>query len=361
MADELWKEKEKAFIAACEQLGLPVKVEYAPFQNNVPNAQMDGGKPKGLTIHETGNFTIGARAMSQRNWVANQHGGGPPNLASFTMSVDDGQCVLICRLNYRNYHAGRDVGNSTHGAIEICVNKDRDADKTNDNAAKAAAAYLFIWDLPMSVVVQHNYWYGKDCPFLLRRHGWGTLLLDMEKYLNELNGGGGVDEFLVRKFPLTGHIVYGEFKKFYEANGDVEAFGFPITDTTQELISGEVYPYVQWFERARMEWHEAEKKVMLGLVGTELLKAKQRDPQSDMEVAERFVTFYKKSGGVPILGKPIEDERVEELGGKFYQVQYFERARLEFDMQTEVITRGRVGAEAREAIVASVANAPAAV
>src|SRR6185503_9717962 len=153
----------------------------APFQDNVPDQEMTGGKPKGLTIHETANFSVGARAMSQRNWVVNSHGGGSPNLASFTMSVDDGQVVVICRLNYRNNHAGVALGNRTHGSMEICVNQDRDAFKTNDNAAKAAAAYLHIWDLSTKpdVLVQHNIWYGKDCPLLLRRRGWGKLVMDI--------------------------------------------------------------------------------------------------------------------------------------------------------------------------------------
>ncbi|HKP53815.1 MAG TPA: N-acetylmuramoyl-L-alanine amidase [Chloroflexia bacterium] len=361
MADEVSEQKEKEFKAACKKLGLPVTVSYAPFQDNVPDVEMTGGKPKGLTIHETGNFNAKARAMSQRNYVANNHGGGPKILASFTMSVDDGQVVLICRLNFRNNHAGKALGNATHGSIEICVNVDRDADKTNDNAAKAAAAYLFIWGLDRSVVVQHNIWYGKDCPMLLRRHGWGDLLMSIDKHLATLKDEKGPEKPAVRQFPQTGHVLYGEFKTYFEGNGDVEAFGFPITDTTQENISGTVYPYVQWFERARMEWHEDVKKVLLGRVGAELVAAKGRPVDPAATVADRFAKYYEKNGGVEIFGLPLEGERLEELSGQFYHIQYFERARLEADVNTGNITRGRVGAEAREAIIESVPDSPAAV
>jgi hypothetical protein len=356
---EVWKQKEEEFIDACGKLGLHVKVSYAPFQDNVPDVEMTGGKPKGLTIHETANFNIGARATSQRNYVVNQHGG--KDLASFTMSVDDGQVVLICRLNYRNNHAGRALGNATHGSIEICVNKDRDAVKTNDNAAKAAAAFLHIWELPVSSVVQHNIWYGKDCPFLLRRFGWGDLVTSIDNYRLTLVGDTVPPPETVRQFPLTGHVLYGEFLKYFEAQGDVPAFGFPITDTTQELIDGTVYPYVQWFERARMEWHPEENKVLLGLVGKELLLAKGRKVQSDVTTSDVFEKFYDKEGGLEVFGLPIEEERLETINDKFYKVQYFERARLEWDVQTEVITRGRVAAEARDALVSSVPDAPASV
>ena len=79
-----------------------------------------------------------------------------------------------------------------------------------------------------------------------------------------------------------------------------------------------------------------------------------------MTISPLFASYYKKQGGLELLGLAIEDERLESLDGKLYKVQYFERARLEWDLQSEAITRGRVGAEARDVLVASVPDAPAA-
>ncbi len=101
-------------------------------------------------------------------------------------------------------------------------------------------------------------------------------------------------------------------------------------------------PYVQWFERARMEWHSLENKVELGNVGEELLEAKRRPVDPEIPVAPRFTEFYAMPGVKEMLGAPIEEERLESFGESFYHVQYFQRGRLEWDLQTEVITRGRV-------------------
>jgi hypothetical protein len=114
------------------------------------------------------------------------------------------------------------------------------------------------------------------------------------------------------------------------------------------MIGGIVYPYVQWFERARMEWHPQPtlNRVLLGLVGVEALVAKGRQPQPNVAISPLFAAFHAANGGVPILGNPIEPQVAETINGTNLQVQYFERARLESNPQTGAITRGLVGAEA---------------
>jgi hypothetical protein len=76
-------------------------------------------------------------------------------------------------------------------------------------------------------------------------------------------------------FPQTRHTVSGAFKQFFEANGGVAIFGYPIS---QEYIGiseqdGQAYT-MQMFERARFEYHPelADKggnAVLLGLLGSE--------------------------------------------------------------------------------------------
>jgi len=280
---ESWKTKEGEFIEACGKLGLAVEVAYSPFQDNVPSVEMTGGKPKGLTQHETGNFGVGADARAQRNWVAVHHGGGSPNLASFTMSTDDKRCVLICRLNYRNYHAGKPLGNSTHGSNELCVNADGNWSKAKDNAAKANAAYLYIFDLSANDLVQHNVWYGKDCPYKLRHEGsWQAFVQKVAGYLRQLKGEGAPPpepppsgkERETEYFPQTGHSVGGAIARYFWQGGGVAEFGFPKTQEIgdQVLQDGQKYT-VQIFQRALLHWNPRDGSVGEGLIGDMYLDA----------------------------------------------------------------------------------------
>ena len=72
-----------------------------------------------------------------------------------------------------------------------------------------------------------------------------------------------------RYFRETQHSIGGGFRDFWEARGGPAIFGFPITD---ELIENGFT--VQYFERARIEWHgelPADHRVTLGLLGDEAL------------------------------------------------------------------------------------------
>lgn len=51
-------------------------------------------------------------------------------------------------------------------------------------------------------------------------------------------------------FPQTGHSIASPFLKYWQTHGSVEALGYPISE--QSLEGG---LKVQWFERARLEYH----------------------------------------------------------------------------------------------------------
>ncbi len=76
-----------------------------------------------------------------------------------------------------------------------------------------------------------------------------------------------------RYYPQTGHALSFAFLNYYEAQGGEEVFGYPITEPFLEkgLI-------VQYFQRARMEWHPDKKRVQLGLLGEEYFEARGLDP-----------------------------------------------------------------------------------
>ena len=75
-------------------------------------------------------------------------------------------------------------------------------------------------------------------------------------------------------FPETGHNVDARFLSYWQFNGGLEQFGFPLTEPfEQQLEDGNTYT-VQYFERARFEWHPenaAPYDVLLGQFGRQIL------------------------------------------------------------------------------------------
>jgi hypothetical protein len=73
-----------------------------------------------------------------------------------------------------------------------------------------------------------------------------------------------------RFFAETRHTVCQPFLAYWERNGGLPRFGYPLTERFQETIEGQTY-WVQYFERRRMEWHPENAgtpyEVLLGLLG----------------------------------------------------------------------------------------------
>jgi len=68
-----------------------------------------------------------------------------------------------------------------------------------------------------------------------------------------------------RYFPQTGHVVSFAFLVFYDQGGGLDIFGYPISEPLVE--NGRI---VQYFQRARMEWHPErpeDERVVLGALG----------------------------------------------------------------------------------------------
>ncbi len=159
-------------------------------------------------------------------------------------------------------------------------------------------------------------------------------------------------------FPQTGHYLGGAFRSFWERNGGVDIFGYPITD---EYIRNSDGKLVQYFERARFELSVINNQavVELGLLGREYLQLRgdiitpiapfpstpnrRYFPETGHSVQGAFKAFWERNGGLDILGYPISEEAVERFpDGALRVVQYFERVRLELHGNRVLI--GRLGA-----------------
>ncbi|WP_129670483.1 hypothetical protein [Candidatus Chloroploca sp. Khr17] len=78
-------------------------------------------------------------------------------------------------------------------------------------------------------------------------------------------------------FAETNHTLRNSpapFRDFWQRNGGLEVFGYPLSEQFQEVnqADGQTY-WVQYFERQRMEWHpnqpDPRYRILLGLLGNE--------------------------------------------------------------------------------------------
>jgi hypothetical protein len=78
----------------------------------------------------------------------------------------------------------------------------------------------------------------------------------------------GPNTYFQRYFPETGHSVIYAFLSFFDKNGGVEMFGYPISEYGPENGKGRI---VQYFQRAKVEWYPElapEQRVQLADIGS---------------------------------------------------------------------------------------------
>ena len=167
-------------------------------------------------------------------------------------------------------------------------------------------------------------------------------------------------------YAQTGHHVSELFLEYWWNNGGLDTFGFPLTEDL--TIDGKE---VQYFERARLEWHPENPsgfRVLLGHLGRELAAShsgpsfdrteapgyqdtadRRYFPETGHFLAYGFKAYWESYGDLPIFGYPISEEFLERNPdtGQIYTVQYFERARFEYHPEHQgtkyEVQLGRIG------------------
>lgn len=178
-------------------------------------------------------------------------------------------------------------------------------------------------------------------------------------------------------FPETQHSLRGEFKRYWERNGGLAIFGFPISEEFVERSDDGSDRVVQYFERYRFELHPESPSpynVQLGRLGDTVLRLQGRDwftfPKSGQtpgclffettghSLCEPFLSYWRSSGlefdgrpgrsfaeSLALFGQPISGPQAEEIApGVVVTVQWFERARLE-DHNSSGILLGLLSSE----------------
>jgi hypothetical protein len=169
-----------------------------------------------------------------------------------------------------------------------------------------------------------------------------------------------------RYFAQTGHFLRGLFLNYWETHGATDILGLPITEALTE--DGLV---VQYLERAILEWHpeissDPRQQVLLTRLGATMTEARGLVfdrlpagentpnsfffPETGHNLANAFLTFWQRYGGLAVFGYPISEEVVEinQADGQPYVVQYFERNRFEWHPErgpSENVLLGLLGVE----------------
>jgi glucose/arabinose dehydrogenase len=169
-----------------------------------------------------------------------------------------------------------------------------------------------------------------------------------------------------RCFAETGFCIEGRIRQFWEQNGGLPVFGFPIGPQGQEQIEGQPFQ-VQWFERNRLELHPENARpydVLLGRLGADRLEQQTRDwhtfptseartgcrffPETDHNVCGAILAAWRASGlefdgrrgtseaeSLALFGLPLSDAQEEDTPNGKFTIQWFERARFELHPENQ--------------------------
>ena len=167
--------------------------------------------------------------------------------------------------------------------------------------------------------------------------------------------------------PGISNCIEGRFREYWEQNGGLPVFGYPITAaTTEQTAEGSFL--TQYFERNRFELHPEKARpydVLLGRLGDDRLKQQGRDwrgfaavkPQEgclffaetghnicDLEAGAGFKSYWEGRGlqdpalngfqrSLALFGLPLSEHTVEtNAAGDTVITQWFERARFEYHL-----------------------------
>jgi hypothetical protein len=161
--------------------------------------------------------------------------------------------------------------------------------------------------------------------------------------------------------PSITNCIEGRFRQYWEQNGGLPVFGYPITAAREEVNpeTGKTY-LTQWFERNRFELHPEippPYDVLLGRLGDDRLKQQHRDwrafPPGQMQpgclwfaetrhsVCAAFKGYWENHGlrdpglnrfaqALALFGLPLSEPQMEtSTNGEQFLTQWFERARFE--------------------------------
>lgn len=154
-------------------------------------------------------------------------------------------------------------------------------------------------------------------------------------------------------FTATGQCIGGRFLADWLTNGGLARNGYPLTGEFRQTVEDGQSYMVQYFERARLEWHPQNNpfnQVQRGQFGRRIFRertGRETDPpvpqagpiyfhDTGHNLSGPFLDYFQRNGGIGTFGMPLTEAFPEQLeDGHTYHVQYFERARMEYHPENE--------------------------
>lgn len=249
-------------------MSIPLRVSHIPWGN--PNRPGTKSLPSGrgfITVHETGNTSLGANAEMHRRFTHN--GGGEGNV-SFTYVVDDKEVIELLPRGEKSWQAsdGANGPGNSSVSIEVCVNSDGNWSKTLSNLIELIT-YLVTNDRELSSarVVQHNHWApdGKNCPTIMRGsggRGWERMLAAARdkiarQVINPVTPPPPTPTRDPNALEVNGFWIINEILHKWESLGSntLPLIGYPISGLFTGPVDGTQRP-IQIFERGALAVYE---------------------------------------------------------------------------------------------------------
>ncbi|MEG0282010.1 MAG: N-acetylmuramoyl-L-alanine amidase [Clostridia bacterium] len=149
--------------------------------------------PKYITIHEAETGITDAPMFRNYMYYRNLllHPKYNREKVGYHYIVDDEKAYAFIPDNMKAYHCGDGefgTGNSESIGVERCVNEGIDHMKAIHIQAKLTAHIANKYSIPLTNIMMHKDWSGKDCPSRLIHNvfiSWDEFISLVEKYMKE--------------------------------------------------------------------------------------------------------------------------------------------------------------------------------
>ncbi|WP_176560094.1 N-acetylmuramoyl-L-alanine amidase [Brevibacillus dissolubilis] len=193
--------------------------------NNRPGTPLH---PTYITIHNTENTRRGANARSHAEYLKGQE--AVQRNISWHFTVDDKEAVQSLLTNEVGWHTGSSTGDQQSIGIEICEHEDCNFEKAVANTVELVRDLMKQFDIPITNVVPHKHWDGKNCP---RR-----LLAKWDSFIQQIQADDRMKPEQQQEQPPTQAQSQQQEQPPEQARLEAGCYGHKVRDLQQMLQAG---------------------------------------------------------------------------------------------------------------------------